>query len=125
MTMNIKITAGSVAVDAELYDTTTAKAIADALPITAQAQRWGNEIYFAIASAAQLEQDSRDILEMGELAYWPPGKAFCIFFGRTPASQGDEIRAASAVNIVGRIKGDCSGLTEVASGADVSIEQAP
>jgi len=66
---------------------------------------------------------SREVLEEGELAYWPPGQAFCIFFGATPASVGDEIRAASAVNIVGSIKGDLSDLQDVPDGAEVSIEK--
>ena len=123
MSKQIKITAGDIQVDAELYDTLTGQAIADALPITGRSQRWGDEIYFAIAPAAELEKNSRDVLEAGELAYWPPGKAFCIFFGKTPASQGDEIRAASAVNVVGKMKGDFSPLTGVASGDSVLIEQ--
>jgi len=123
MPKQIKITAGNVQIDAELYDTPTGRAIADALPITGHGQRWGDEIYFSIATAAELEEDSRDVLEAGELAYWPDGKAFCIFFGKTPASQGDEIRAASAVNIVGKMKGDFSYLTGVASGDKVLIEQ--
>jgi len=63
-------------------------------------------------------------MEAGELAYWPPGQAFCIFFGPTPASKGNEIRAASAVNIVGRITGDLSGLVDVPDGAEVKIEKA-
>ncbi|UCC22992.1 MAG: hypothetical protein JSW23_02675, partial [Planctomycetota bacterium] len=86
--------------------------------------RWGGEIYFAIAVTAGLEEDSREVLEAGELGYWPTGKAFCIFFGPTPASAGDEIRAASAVNILGKVKGDLSRLWDVADGADVLIEAA-
>ncbi|MHC4511868.1 MAG: cyclophilin-like fold protein [Planctomycetota bacterium] len=122
MPQKIEITAGSVRVEAELNDSPTAKAITEALPIEAPAQRWGGEIYFAISATAELEEDSRDVLEAGELAYWPPGKAFCIFFGPTPASAGDEIRAASAVNIVGKIKGDCSALWDVPDGAAVVIQ---
>lgn len=120
----IRITAGKVQVEAELNDTTTAKSIVDVLPIKAQAQRWGKEIYFSIPVTAELENDSREVLKAGELGYWPPGNAFCIFFGPTPASQGDEIRAASAVNIVGKITGDWSGLDDVYSGASVVIEMA-
>ena len=123
MSKQIKITAGGIHIEAELYDTPTGQTIADALPITGRSQRWGDEIYFAIAPAAELEKNSRDVLETGELAYWPPGKAFCIFFGKTPASQGEEIRAASAVNVVGKMKGDFSGLTGVASGDSVLIER--
>ena len=124
MPKDIIITAGKVKVEAELYDTPTVRAIVDKLPITAQAQRWGDEIYFSIPAIAQLENNSRDVLQAGELGYWPPGNAFCIFFGPTPASKGDEIRAASAVNIIGKIKGDWSGLLNVSSADSVLIELA-
>lgn len=70
-----------------------------------------------------LEPISRDVMEKGELGYWPTGKAFCIFFGPTPVSQGDEIRAASAVNVIGKVKGDLSRLSEVPSGAEVIVEK--
>ena len=122
MPTTIKITAGKIKVAAELNDSPTAKSIVSALPIRAGAQRWGGEIYFSIPVTAELENDSRDVLEAGELGYWPPGTAFCIFFGPTPASGGDEIRAASAVNIVGKIKGDWSKLWRVADGATILIE---
>ncbi len=122
MSQRIKIRAGSVEVTAELNDSPTAKAAAAALPIRAKANRWGGEIYLAIPVKAGLEADSRDVLEVGELGYWPTGSAFCIFFGPTPASSGEEPRAASAVNILGRIDGDVSGLWDVPDGVRVLIE---
>lgn len=122
MPKTITIAAGQVTVAAELNDSPTAKSIFGTLPIRAGAQRWGGEIYFTIPVTAELEDDSRDVLKAGELGYWPPGNAFCIFFGPTPASGGDEIRAASAVNIVGKIAGDPSRLWEVADGAEILIE---
>ena len=122
MPQKIKITAGAVAVEAELNDSPTAKSIVDILPIKASARRWGAEIYFPIEVTAALEDTSREVLDAGELGYWPTGKAFCMFFGPTPASQGDEIRAASAVNIIGKMKGDLSPLWDVPDGADVLIE---
>ncbi len=123
MSEKITITAGKVMVDAELNESRTAKAIAEALPIQAKAQRWGAEIYFSIPVSYELEADSREVMEAGELGYWPPGKAFCIFFGPTPASQSNEIRAASAVNVVGKMKGDWSELWDVPDGADVCVEK--
>ncbi len=122
MPKTVKITAGGIQVEVELNDGPTAKSIAKVLPIKARAQRWGEEIYFAIPVEAGLEPDAREILEPGELGYWPSGNAFCIFFGPTPASRGDEIRAASAVNIIGRTKSDLSQLPGVPDGADVLIE---
>jgi hypothetical protein len=123
MAENIVIKSGGNSFEGELNDSVTGKAIYDALPIVANGQRWGGEIYFSIGVGCELEDGRRDVMEEGELAYWPPGQAFCIFFGPTPASGGDEIRAASAVNIVGRIKGDLSGLQDVPDGAEVSIEK--
>jgi len=123
MPKTVVIKAGDEVVEAQLNDGTTARAIFDALVIQGNAQRWGGEIYFSIPVSCEIEDDSRDVLDAGELAYWPPGRAFCIFFGPTPASQGDEIRAASAVNIVGRLKGDFSMLWDVPDGAPVSIEK--
>jgi len=123
MSERIVIKASEIAFEAELNDSVTGKAIYGALPIRAKGQRWGGEIYFNIPVSCELEGDSREVLEEGELGYWPPGKAFCIFFGPTPASDGDEIRAASAVNIVGRMKGDLSGLWDVPDGAEVCIEK--
>lgn len=123
MAENIVIKTGGKIFEVELNDSVTGRAIYAALPIRANGQRWGGEIYFSIGVSCELEEGSREVMEEGELAFWPPGQAFCIFFGPTPASGGDEIRAASAVNIVGRIKGDLSGLQDVPDGAEVRIEK--
>ena len=123
MAQEIVIKASNVVVEAELNDSHTAKAIAKAMPIQAKAQRWGGEIYFSIPVSCELQADSREVMEAGELGYWPPGKAFCIFFGPTPASQANEIRAASAVNIVGKMKRAWSGLWDVQDGSDVCVEK--
>jgi hypothetical protein len=122
MSQRIKIRAGNVEVVAELNDGPTAKAVAAVLPIRAKGRCWGGEIYFAIPVKGGLEADSRDVVDVGELGYWPTGSAFCIFFGPTPASSADEPRAASAVNILGRIDGDVSGLWDVPNDAEVIIE---
>jgi hypothetical protein len=118
----IRITAGAVSAEARLNDSKTAGAIWDALPIEAKGQTWGDEIYFDIGVTAPPEQ-ARDVVDVGDLAYWPPGQAFCIFFGRTPASRGDECRAASPVNVVGKIVGDARVFTKVRSGSRVTIER--
>jgi len=89
----------------------------------ARANRWGGEIYFSISVEAGIEADAREVVQAGELGYWLPGSAFCIFFGRTPVSEGDEIRAASAVNIVGRIEGKLDDLWNVPEGAKVSLRE--
>lgn len=101
----------------------TAKAFLQALPITGRANLWGDEIYFNIPVEAPPE-NGKSVVELGEIAYWPPGKAFCIFFGPTPMSRGDEIRPASAVNVFGKIEEDPKVFKKVQNGEEVKIELA-
>ena len=118
----IKITAGDVFAFAELDETATAEAIWKALPIEARANTWGDEIYFSIPVHLE-EENAQEVVEKGDLGYWPVGNAFCIFFGRTPASRGDEIRPASPVNVFGRLEGDPTIFKGVRSGEKVALEQ--
>ncbi len=119
------ITPSTGEVDAELSDENprTAQAIFDALPIEGRANTWGDEIYFSIPVEIEAETP-RDVVELGELGYWPPGSAFCIFFGLTPASRGNEIRPASPVNVFGHLLGDPKIFKKVKSGETVRIEKA-
>ena len=121
MQERIRIETGGVEFHAVLNDTATAQAIMNALPIVGEANRWGGEIYFSIPVEAALEAGARDVLKAGEIGYWPSGTALCLFFGPTPASEGDEIRAASDVNIVGRIEDRLDELWSVPDGAEVQI----
>ena len=100
----------------------TVKALWAVLPITARANTWGNEIYFSIGIKIARE-NANEVVEKGALAYWPPGKAFCIFFGPTPASRGNEIRAASPVNIFGKISGDPEIFKKVRHGDEIVIDK--
>lgn len=118
----IRITAGKVSLEAELNDSATAKSLAKALPITGRANRWGDEIYFSIPVDADEESGARADVAVGEIAFWPPGSAFCIFWGPTPASSGSEPRAASPVNSLGKIDGDATQFGAVSSGTTVTIE---
>jgi hypothetical protein len=120
----ITIRAGQVSASAILHETPTADSIWSALPIEARANTWGHEIYFSIPVKAELEKNAKEVVESGDLGYWPPGTAFCIFFGPTPASRGNEIRPASAVNIVGKVQGDPKIFKQVSSGTKVVIEHA-
>ena len=118
----IVINAAGVTVAAELSDNLTAEAIWKALPIEGRVNRWGEEIYFSIPVSLDEASEARDVLDMGELGYWPPGRAFCIFFGPTPASRGSEIRAAGNVNVFGRISGDAKLFGKVPDGAKITIK---
>lgn len=122
MERTITIKAGAVELEAILNDSRTADVIWEALPFVASTNTWGDEIYFAIPVNLELEQ-GQEVVELGDLGYWPLGSAFCIFFGPTPMSRGEEIRPASAVTVFGRVAGDATTLKQVESGTKISIER--
>ena len=123
MGRTIKILIKDLKVEAELNESKTAHLIWETLPIEAKANLWGEEIYFAIPVKAGPEEGAREVVSSGELGYWPTGHAFCIFFGPTPASRGDEIRAASAVNVIGKVSGDPRVFLKVKDGSEVVLEK--
>jgi len=120
--MKIKITIGKLMMDAELNDTATATKVAEALPIKASFNTWGDEIYFSIPVAESLENSAKEVVNVGDLGCWPPGKAFCIFFGQTPASQPGKIMPASAVNVIGKVLGDATQFKKVMNERQVVLE---
>lgn len=120
----LKITAGSVTATALLNDSATADAIWAALPIEARGNTWGDEIYFGIPVHLAEADDSMEVVEMGDLGYWAPGHAFCIFFGPTPMSLGNEIRPASPVNVFGRVEGEATVFKSVPGGTRVVLSAA-
>lgn len=124
MSFKIFIIIGNESVSAELNDSKTAEQILSNLPIESDFSTWGDEIYFSIPVKMGPE-NSKDIVELGEIAYWPPGNAFCIFYGATPGSTEDEIRPASAVNPLGWIKGDSKIFKDLAAKTNhIRIEKA-
>lgn len=122
MANKIRITAGSVTQTATLNHSATAKAIWDALPLKARASTWGDEIYFGIPVSCGPEAP-RETVELGDLGYWLQGSCFCIFFGPTPMSRGNEIRPASEVEVFGKLDGNPKDFRAVASGEQVVIER--
>lgn len=119
--MKINIQIGSLSVEADLNDSATAKKVAEALPITASFNTWGDEIYFTIPVNAELDETARKEVELGDLGYWPSANAFCIFFGQTPMSDPGRIVPASAVNIIGRVIGDATRFKEVMHESEVTL----
>ncbi len=120
--MDIRITVGHIALEAELNDTPTAKKVGEILPLKTSFNTWGDEIYFAVPVEADPDDSAREEVEMGDLGYWPQGNAFCIFFGPTPMSTKGKIIPASAVNIIGRVKGDATMFKEVMGENQVILE---
>lgn len=122
--MRVRISVADHSLEAELGENETAEAIVAILPIEASANVWGDEIYFEVPVVLQESEDARAEVEVGTLAYWPPGRAMCIFYGRTPVSVDDTPRAYSPVNKFGRILGDATVLRGVKNGAEVRVEAA-
>ena len=117
----ISIIVGGVVIEADMNDSAIAEMVWQALPIHGKANTWGGEIYFQIPVSAN-EANAQETVEFGDLGYWPPGEALCLFFGPTPMSRGEEIRPASPVNVIGKMLGDVDVLKSVASGSPISIE---
>ncbi len=105
-----------------LNDSNTSNLIWDSLPINSSVSTWGDEIYFSIPVNDE-EEDAKEVVELGDLGFWPPGNAFCIFFGLTPASSQGEIMPASPVNLIGNINGGLDALKQVNPGESVTISR--
>jgi len=125
MIRNISIRSGAIEISAELNDSATAQAIFAALPLSARANTWGDEIYFGVPVNRKLDSMAAELVQVGDIGYWPSGPAFCIFFGPTPISRGEEIRPASAVNLIGKVIGDARVLKAVQDGDLIELAAAP
>jgi hypothetical protein len=122
MGKRIRITAGAIEATAELNDTKTAQAIWEALPIKGRVNLWGDEIYFSMPLDLKLEA-GQEVVNIGDLGYWPDGNAFCIFFGLTPVSRGAEIRPASPVTVFGKVVGDTTVFKKVATRTKITVRR--
>jgi hypothetical protein len=118
----ILIRIGDITLEGELNESRTARLVWEALPIEANGQTWGDEIYFKIPVDSQLE-DPKATVSLGDLGYWPTGNAFCIFYGKTPVSGEDDIVPASPVDIIGRVTSDLGPLKGITEPGRVSVEK--
>ena len=119
----IEIRVAGLTVEAILNESKSAQAVFSALPITGSVNTWGDEIYFS-TSLNLPPEDPKEVVELGDIGYWQPGKAICLFFGLTPVSTRDEIRPASPVNIIGKIIGDAKVLKKAKDGDKIEIYRA-
>jgi len=123
MPKKIKIIAGEIERIAILNDSPMAQVLWKSLPLESSVNRWGDEIYFS-TSLKEARGEKREVVDKGDIAFWPPGSALCIFFGLTPASRGEEIRPASEVILVGKVEGDLEEFKKVEDGKRIRIEEA-
>ena len=122
--MKVRISAGKVNLVAELRDTPTTRALAEALPFEASAQTWGEEVYFTTPVSAKLEPDAKQVVEPGTVCFWTEGDALALPFGRTPISTDEKPKLANRCNVLGSIVGDAKALAGIKAGAKVRVEKA-
>ena len=122
MSRDIKITFEKLSILATLNNSSTSDKLWKKLPIESSVSTWGEEIYFSIP-INDVEENAKSVVDLGDLAFWPPGSAFCLFFGQTPVSSEGAIKPASPVNVIGKVLGDIEPLKSVISGEKVKIEK--
>ena len=122
MGRKIRISCGRFTFEAELKNTPTSNKIINEFPLEGNVNIWGEEIFFPVSVAARQEASATEEVDLGTIAYWPPGKAFCIFFGPTPVSDSQKPRAYSPVNIIGKIHGDLEDLKTIAHGEKITVD---
>jgi len=121
MNQTISVTIQNQLFAAELNDSPAAKQLLEALPLKLRMSRWGDEYYGDCGLSIALEDNARDIVEVGEIAYWPPGSALCFFFGPTPVSKDERPRAASAIVPLGKFTGSVEALKSFGSSIQAEI----
>lgn len=122
MGLAIRLKIGDLEFTGRLNDTPSARETAVALPVSGTAHRWGGEYYMTVGVQAPLEADASDLLQVGDLGYWPGGQGLCLFWGPTPASRGDEIRGAEPVNVIGSVRGDFEALSGLGPAETMTLE---
>ena len=121
--MKLRITAGKLALEVELRDTPTARALAEALPFEASAQTWGEEVYFTTPVSAQLEPDAKQVVEPGAVCFWTEGDALALPYGRTPISTDERPKLAARCNVLGKLTGDARRLAWIKAGQKIRVEK--
>jgi len=109
-------------IEIELDDSnspSTVKKLFDSLPFTVGLNLWGDEIYTNESPIIENEENAKPVVELNDVAYWPTGKAICLFFGPTPIGKKGEIKPYSPVNVIGKILNpDKSVLKKITNGIE-------
>ena len=118
-----KIFINNFEIIADLNNSSTASQIWNSLPISSNINTWGHEIYFNTSVSAEIEEKAKEVIQLGEIVYWPSGKAIAIGFGKTPISLGDEIRLASKCNVWANTNFDLKKLITIRQGEKVLVQK--
>jgi hypothetical protein len=121
--MRVRITAGKLALEAELRDTPTTRALGQALPFEASAQTWGEEVYFTTPVSAKLEPDAKQVVDPGTVCFWTEGDALALPYGRTPISADERPKLAARCNVLGTLTGDARRLAAIKAGQRIRVEK--
>jgi len=108
----------------ELDDTNSPKTVNDfieKLPFTVDLNVWGDEIYTSQSPITQPEENAKSPVQLNDVAYWPSGKAICLFYGSTPIGNPGEITPASPVNVLGKIISPDKSLLNNADGKSATF----
>jgi len=121
--MKLRITAGKLTLEAELRETPTTRALAEALPFEASALTWGEEVYFTTPVSAKLEGDAKQVVDPGTVCFWTEGDALALPYGRTPISTDERPKLAARCNVLGNIVCDARRLAQIRSGEKIRVEK--
>ena len=123
MSKKINISAGEFLTTATLNNSSYSEKFYDSLPLEGSCQIWGDELFFSTSINMEEDDQSLEVVNIGDIAFWPPGSAFCIFWGPTPMSQGKEIRPASKVNLLGSIDSQLSKIKNISAGTKILLSK--
>ena len=123
MSKKINISAGEFLTTATLNNSSGSEKLYDSLPLEWSCQCWGDELFFSTSINMEEDDQSLEVVNIGDIAFWPPGSAFCIFWGPTPMSQGKEIRPASKVNLLGSIDSQLSKIKNISAGTKILLSK--
>jgi len=102
----------------------TVKNFVEKLPFTIEINLWGEEIYTNETPIDVSEENAKPLVELNDVAYWPTGKAICLFFGPTPIGNKNEIKPYSPVNVIGKIiDPDKTILSKIKNGTNVTFRK--
>ena len=125
MNRTIQMVMDSNIVDLELDDSNSPKTVESFLknlPFSVDVNVWGDEIYTSETPVSVSEENAKSPVSLNDVAYWPTGKAICLFYGPTPIGKKGEITPASPVNVIGKITTPDKSILHIAEGKKATFQ---